>query len=171
MNMENGAVPARPGPRGIILRRQVKMNRQRSMKELAQQAGTVVQGALGQSVVVVVGLAGESDRVRQCLARHDQARLVTYRHCEELMYCVPAGPVSLIVVDTYDPPPVTELTVEWLRHCWPDTLLCVIGEADGLDQELSARKGGALYLARPVPLSQWEDLLGHVLSKRRHVFP
>ena len=115
-------------------------------------------------IVMACADAGEADLVSRQLEELNSACLVTYRRAEDLMYGLPTGKVALFILATADTPAVIGKTLSWLRRRWPRCPVLVIGDAGGGDGELTARKGGAYYMTRPVNPQQWNSILTHALQ-------
>lgn len=59
----------------------------------------------------------------------------------------------------------TGRVLHWLRHRHPHCPVTVIADAGAGEEELTARSGGAIFMARPVTGEQWTALLSGVLAR------
>ncbi len=117
-------------------------------------------------IVMVCASVSEADHVGKQLSELNMGCLVTYRRAEDLMYNAPTGKVVLVILATADSSPVMGRTLQWLRRRWPRCPVTVIGDEGGGEREITARSGGASYLARPVTAEQWSAMLGHALGEQ-----
>jgi len=104
----------------------------------------------------------EAAQIGNELSQFDSGCLVTYRRVEDLVLNAPAGKVALVVLAGQDDPAAMRRTLHWLRRRWPDCPLAVVGEGQ---QELDARKGGALFLAQLQAGRELPELVRHVMAR------
>ncbi|HAU37662.1 MAG TPA: hypothetical protein DCX07_08085 [Phycisphaerales bacterium] len=135
-----------------------------SRLDVRDSMGPAAPVQAGLCVVMVCTDLSEAELVGQYLSELNTGCLVTYRRTEDLQCNTPAGRVALIVLATQEGAPSLRRALRWLRNRWPRCPLAVVGDAGCGDHELAAREGGALYLTRPVPPSQWAAVLSHVLT-------
>ena len=109
----------------------------------------------------------EAEAVSRQLQELNNGCLVTYRRAEHILYSAPTGKVALIILATADSPAVVGRTLKWLRCRWPSCPITVVGDAGGGELEITARKGAACYLTRPVSPEQWRAVLAHALGGDR----
>lgn len=115
-------------------------------------------------VVMACTDVAEAEQVGQQLSAFDGGCLVTFRRAEDLMYNAPSRKVAMVVLATDDSLPVMSRMLERLRRRWPRCPVTVVGDEGGNEYELAARKGGAIYLTRPVEPQEWSAILAHVLD-------
>jgi hypothetical protein len=104
----------------------------------------------------------EAQEVGQQLSQVNNGSLITYRRADDILLNIPRGPVVLIVLAGDDAPQTIESTLLWIRRRLPRSQVAVVGNVGGGDLEMTARKGGAIFLSRPVTSQQWEALIKHV---------
>ena len=121
-------------------------------------------GGRGVCIVMACADMSEAGQVSRQLLEFNAACLVTYRRAEDLMHNAPSGKVALVILSTQDQPPMIRRTLRWLRLRWPKCPVTVVGDAGSGEHEMTARKGGASYLVRPVRPQQWSALLRHALA-------
>lgn len=107
----------------------------------------------------------EAELVSRQLLQLNNGCLVTYRRAEDMLFNAPTGKVALIILATADAPVIVGRTLKWLRRRWPRCPITVVGDAGGGELEMTARKGAACYLTRPVNAEQWTALLAHALAE------
>jgi FixJ family two-component response regulator len=117
-------------------------------------------------IVMVCQDMSEAVQAGRQLSQVNNGSLITYRRAEDVLMNCPTGNVALIVLASSDDPAVTSAVLGWMRHRWPRCPLVVIGDGGGGELEMTARKGGASYLARPVSAEQWAAMVGHAFSPR-----
>lgn len=115
-------------------------------------------------IVMACDSADEAAEVGRLIWQVNTGSLITYRRAEDLMFNSPSGKVALVILATGDSPQVIGRILSWLRHRWPRCPVAVIGNAGGGELEMTARTGGASYLARPVSPDQWAAMIQHVLN-------
>jgi DNA-binding response OmpR family regulator len=107
----------------------------------------------------------EAELVSRQLSELNSGCLVTYRRAEDLIRNAPMGRVALIILATSDAPAAIGRTLKWLRRRWPRCPITVVGDQGSGELEMTARKGAACYLTRPVTPEQWTAVLTHVLGQ------
>lgn len=130
----------------------------------AERVPLAIRPAETCMIVMVCTDMSEADQVSRQLSELNRGCLVTYRNVGDLVANVPSGKVALIILATNDQPAVTAQVLKWLRHRWPRCAITVVGDGGCGEQEMTARKGGACYLARPIAAEQWAAMLSHVLG-------
>lgn len=109
--------------------------------------------------------ASEVKEVGEILSRFE-ATLIRYTSLGDLMQYSPAGRIALAILTNKEPSKRLERLLEGIRHRWPDCRMVVVGDEGGGRYERVARAGGALYLSRPVDVSEWMDVCHSCLSLR-----
>ena len=115
--------------------------------------------------IVVVCADDEADQISRQLPEVNARCLITYRRVEDLVFNAPTGEVALVILAANDDPATTQRTLKWLRHRWPGCPISVVSQTGGEEHEMSARKGGAMYLTRPVEPKQWSAMVSEVLGR------
>ena len=133
------------------------------VREQPRSAFRPTKGCL--CIVMVCTDMSEAELVSRQLSELNSGCLVTYRRAEDLICNAPAGRVALIILATSDAPAAIGRTLKWLRRRRPHCPITVIGDRGAGELEMTARKGAACYLTRPVSPEQWTAVLTHVLSE------
>ena len=116
----------------------------------------------GTTCIVMVCAAEEADQIGRQLSQLDRGCLVTYRRVEDMVLNAPTGKVSMVILAGQQETGAMRRTLRWLRHRWPSCPVAVVGDTGGDSHEMTARKGGALYLARPVRAEYWSAMVSHL---------
>ena len=115
-------------------------------------------------VVMVCNSDVETKQISELLLQVNRATLITYYRLEDLVLNRPNGEVALFILADGDDIEMLSKMLEWLHYRWPHSRLAVIGNQGGGEVEITARKGGAYFLTRPVSRWEWEALLHHLLQ-------
>ncbi|MHC4982906.1 MAG: hypothetical protein ACYTF6_07025 [Planctomycetota bacterium] len=139
------------------------------MKNRARELSPLVMRPAARCLCVVMVCTdmSEAEQVARQLSEFDNGSLVTYRRVEDLKYNLPTERVALAILASGDSPSGLRRALKWLRHKWPRCPITVVGDLGCGQHEIAARKGGAMYLARPVAHENWAAILNHVLGSPR----
>jgi hypothetical protein len=89
---------------------------------------------------------------------------VTYGRMEDMALNPPSGAATMIVLADLCEPAGLRGALEWLGRYWPRCARVVISTQGGMETEIAARAGGALYFVHPVLESEWNALLDYATS-------
>jgi FixJ family two-component response regulator len=92
--------------------------------------------------------------------------LVTYGGAEDFVLNSTAGRVALVILAGEEDPAATQRTLRWLRRRWPGCPIIVVRGAGGVEHEMAARRGGALYLSSGEAAKQLPEMVSHTLRAR-----
>ena len=121
------------------------------------------EGEKQDYIVMICKSDAEIKQVSELLLQVNRATLITYYRLEDLVLNRPNGEVVLFILADGDEVETLNKMLEWLRYRWPQSRLAVVGNQGGGEVEITARKGGAYFLTRPVSRWEWEALLDHLL--------
>ena len=123
------------------------------------------EGEKQDYIVMICKSDAEIKQVSELLLQVNRATLIAYYRLEDLVLNRPNGEVALFILADGDELETLNKMLEWLRYRWPRSRLAVVGNQGGGEVEITARKGGAYFLTRPVSRWEWEALLHHLLKK------
>jgi hypothetical protein len=89
--------------------------------------------------------------------------LVTYEAAEDFVLNPPAGRVAMVILAGEEGPAATQRTLRWLRRRWPACPMTVVRGAGGVEHEMAARRGGALYLSSGEVARQLPEMVSQAL--------
>ena len=121
------------------------------------------EGEKQDYIVMICKSDAEIKQVSELLLQVNRATLIAYYRLEDLVLNRPNGEVALFILADGDELETLNKMLEWLRYRWPRSRLAVVGNQGGGEVEITARKGGAYFLTRPVSRWEWEALLDHLL--------
>jgi len=107
----------------------------------------------------------EASQVSQALLQQKTGVLITYRSAQDLLHNAPAGAVAMVILAGRECPEETGRVLHWLRHRQPHCPVAVIADVGAGEDEITARAGGAIFMARPVLNEQWLALLSGVFAR------
>jgi len=108
------------------------------------------EGEKQDYIVMICKSDAEIKQVSELLLQVNRATLITYYRLEDLVLNRPNGEVVLFILADGDEVEALSKMLEWLRYQWPQSRLAVVGNQGGGEVEITARKGGAYFLTRPV---------------------
>ena len=135
------------------------------LEPLKKRIGTSLVGKL--CIVMACEDLSEAAQVSVQLSQVNKGTLITYRRAKDIVINPPSGRVALIILSDDGGPEAIGGILTWMRRRWPRCPITVIGETGGGEDEMTARKGGASYLTRPVSAGQWAGLIRHALGAER----
>ncbi len=116
-------------------------------------------------ILVVCGDC-EAPRISRELSEINSGYVVSYRRVEDLVLNAPTGKVALVILAGRETPTVRERTLKWLRRRWGDCVITVVDSETSTEAEMTARKGGAMYMAEQIAPDKLSDLVSHVLDRQ-----
>ena len=122
------------------------------------------EGEKQEYIVMICESDADTKQVSELLLQVNRATLITYYRLEDLVLNRPNGEVALFILADGDDVEMLSKMLEWLHYRWPHSRLAVVGNQGGGEVEITARKGGAYFLTRPVSRWEWEALLHHLLK-------
>jgi len=120
----------------------------------------------GACAIALCARAGEVDRLGRLITTVNNGSLISYRRWEDFICNPPRSAIGMFVVGADEAPADLLQALHWLRERYPRHLIVVVGDEGGGEQEMTARRGGASYVTRPVPAETWWQLLSHAFAGR-----
>lgn len=132
------------------------------MLEYGKYPAVVPPACARPCVVLACRDAQEAEQVGRALLKVNMCVQVTYGRLEDFMLNPPLHQVTVAILATNDPPELTGQALAWIRNRWPRCCIAVVADAGKGASELTARMGGANFLARPVTDDEWAGLFSRL---------
>jgi hypothetical protein len=93
-------------------------------------------------------------------------RVLEFESFANLISCVPAGELDLLVLAAQHNAAETGEMLRWAYRNWPGCRALVICQESDIELERVVRQNGGLFFISPVSPSQWHAVLQNVLHMR-----